>query len=322
MSPDRLISSAVLLTRSLLAVHAPAASNRQGPDERTARTPGPARSMIIDLLLPRAASGARSHDRLAYPGVVPCERHREARMAGEELILATVLALILILAFLAASIKVVREYERLVVFRLGRLTPKPKGPGLTIIIPIINKRVLIDLRTIAFEVPRQRVVTQDNVSVEVDAVLYYRVYAPNDAVTKVQNYKQATDLLAQTTLRDVLGQVEFDALLSKREELSGRIQVLLDTNTEPWGIKVSAVTLRDVSLPETMVRAIAKQAEAERERRSRVIMAEGEAQAAEQMKKASDLYETAPSAMRLRELETLTEIAREKNLIVVTMTAT
>ena len=278
--------------------------------------------MIIDLLLPRAASGARSHDRLAYPGVVPCESRCEAGMAGEELILATVLALILILAFLAASIKVVREYERLVVFRLGRLTPKPKGPGLTIIIPIINKRVLIDLRTIAFEVPRQRVVTQDNVSVEVDAVLYYRVYAPNDAVTKVQNYKQATDLLAQTTLRDVLGQVEFDALLSKREELSGRIQVLLDTNTEPWGIKVSAVTLRDVSLPETMVRAIAKQAEAERERRSRVIMAEGEAQAAEQMKKASDLYETAPSAMRLRELETLTEIAREKNLIVVTMTAT
>ncbi len=243
-------------------------------------------------------------------------------MAGEELILATVLALILILAFLAASIKVVREYERLVVFRLGRLTPKPKGPGLTLIIPIINKRVLIDLRTVAFEVPRQRVVTMDNVSVEVDAVLYYRVYAPNDAVATVQNYNQATDLLAQTTLRDVLGQVDFDALLSKRAELSGRIQVLLDTNTEPWGIKVSAVTLRDIALPETMVRAIAKQAEAERERRSRVIMAEGEAQAAVQMDKASDLYETAPSAMRLRELETLTEIAREKNLIVVTMTAT
>src|SRR5207247_3202229 len=197
MSPDRLISSAVLLTQSLLAVHAPAPSNRQGSDERTARTPGPARSMIIDLLLPRAASGTRSHDRLAYPGVVPCESQCEAGMAGEELILATVLALILILAFLAASIKVVREYERLVVFRLGRLTPKPKGPGLTLIIPIINKRVLIDLRTVAFEVPRQRVVTMDNVSVEVDAVLYYRVYAPNDAVTTVQNYNQATDLLAQ-----------------------------------------------------------------------------------------------------------------------------
>jgi len=241
-------------------------------------------------------------------------------MAGEELILATVLAVIFVLAFLASAIKVVREYERLVVFRLGRLTPKPKGPGLTLIVPIINKRVLIDLRTVAFEVPRQHIVTRDNVSVEVDAVLYYRVYAPNNAVTEVQNYNQATDLLAQTTLRDVLGQVEFDALLSRRAELSQRIQVMLDANTEPWGIKVSAVTLRDVSLPETMVRAIAKQAEAERERRSRVIMAEGEAQAAVQMKKAADLYESAASAMRLRELETLTEIAREKNMIVVRMT--
>jgi len=243
-------------------------------------------------------------------------------MAGEELILASVLVVIFVLAFLASAIKVVREYERLVVFRLGRLTPKPRGPGLTLIVPIINKRVLIDLRTVAFEVPRQRVVTQDNVSVEVDAVLYYRVYAPNDAVTTVQNYNQATDLLAQTTLRDVLGQVDFDSLLSKRAELSRRIQVLLDANTEPWGIKVSAVTMRDVSLPESMVRAIAKQAEAERERRSRVIMAEGEAEAAVQMKKASDLYESAGSAMRLRELETLTEIAREKNLIVATMNAT
>jgi regulator of protease activity HflC (stomatin/prohibitin superfamily) len=243
-------------------------------------------------------------------------------MAGEELILASVLVVIFVLVFLASAIKVVREYERLVVFRLGRLTPKPRGPGLTLIVPIINKRVLIDLRTVAFEVPRQRVVTQDNVSVEVDAVLYYRVYAPNDAVTTVQNYNQATDLLAQTTLRDVLGQVDFDSLLSKRAELSRRIQVLLDANTEPWGIKVSAVTMRDVSLPESMVRAIAKQAEAERERRSRVIMAEGEAEAAVQMKKASDLYESAGSAMRLRELETLTEIAREKNLIVATMNAT
>ena len=243
-------------------------------------------------------------------------------MAGEELILVSVLVVIFVLAFLASAIKVVREYERLVVFRLGRLTPKPRGPGLTLIVPIINKRVLIDLRTVAFEVPRQRVVTQDNVSVEVDAVLYYRVYAPNDAVTTVQNYNQATDLLAQTTLRDVLGQVDFDSLLSKRAELSRRIQVLLDANTEPWGIKVSAVTMRDVSLPESMVRAIAKQAEAERERRSRVIMAEGEAEAAVQMKKASDLYESAGSAMRLRELETLTEIAREKNLIVATMNAT
>ena len=241
-------------------------------------------------------------------------------MAGEELIVVGVLLFIIVLAFLAAAIKVVREYERLVVFRLGRLIPTAKGPGLTVIIPMIDRRVLIDMRTLAFDVPRQRVVSKDNVSVEVDAVVYYRVYAPNDAVNKVQNYVMATNLLAQTTLRDVLGQVELDELLSKREELSRRIQILLDTATDPWGIKVSAVTLRDVSLPDTMVRAIAKQAEAERERRSRVIMAEGEFQAAQKMMEAAELYGQAPSAMRLRELQTLTEIAREKNMIVVTTT--
>ncbi len=241
-------------------------------------------------------------------------------MAGEELILAAALFALLAFLFLGAAIKVVREYERLVVFRLGRLVTPPKGPGLTMIIPIVDKRVLIDLRVIAFDVPRQRVVTRDNVSVEVDAVVYYKVYDASNAVVKVQNYVQATNLLAQTTLRDVLGQVELDELLSKREELSKRIQILLDTATEPWGIKVSAVTLRDVSLPDSMVRAIAKQAEAERERRSRIIMAEGEFMAAEKMREAALLYGTAGSAMRLRELQTLTEIAREKNLIVVTTT--
>jgi len=241
-------------------------------------------------------------------------------MAGEELILAAVLIVILVLVILRAAVKVVREYERLVIFRLGRLLSQPKGPGLTIIIPIFDRRVLIDLRVVAFDVPRQRVVSRDNVSVEVDAVVYYRVYDPLKAVTEVQNYVQATNLLAQTTLRDVLGQVELDELLSKREDLSKRIQVLLDNATEPWGVKVSAVTLRDVSLPDTMVRAIAKQAEAERERRSRVIMAEGEFQAAEKMREAAMLYGSAPSAMRLRELQTLTEIAREKNMIVVTNT--
>src|SRR5438034_1266636 len=241
-------------------------------------------------------------------------------MAGEELILATVLAIILIVVILRAAVKVVREYERLVIFRLGRLLAKPKGPGLTWIIPIFDRRVLIDLRTVAFDVPRQRVVSRDNVSVEVDAVVYYRVYDPLKAVTEVQNYIMATNLLAQTTLRDVLGQVELDELLSKREELSKRIQVLLDISTEPWGIKVQAVTLRDVSLPDTMVRAIAKQAEAERERRARVSMAEGEYQAAEKMREAAMIYGSAPSAMRLRELQTLTEIAREKSMIVVTNT--
>ncbi len=241
-------------------------------------------------------------------------------MVNEELIVAGVLLFIIAIIILASAIKVVREYERLVIFRLGRLLGTPKGPGLTIIIPIIDRRVVIDLRTLAFDVPRQRVVTRDNVSVEVDAVIYYRVYDPNDAVNKVQNFVMATNLLAQTTLRDVLGQVELDELISKREELSKRIQVLLDTATDPWGIKVSSVTLRDVSLPDTMVRAIAKQAEAERERRSRVIIADGEFQAAKRMRDAADLYGQAPWAMRLRELQTLTEIAREKNLVVVTTT--
>ena len=239
-------------------------------------------------------------------------------MAGEVLIVAAFLLFLIVIIFLASAIKVVREYERLVVFRLGRLYPTPKGPGLTVIIPLIDRRMIVDLRTVAFDVPRQNVVSRDNVSVEVDAVVYYRVYEPNKAITIVQNYIMATNLLAQTTLRDVLGQVELDELLSKREDLSKRIQILLDTATDPWGIKVSAVTLRDVTITETMVRAIAKQAEAERERRSRVIMAEGELQAAQKMRDAADLYGSSPAALRLRELQTLTEIAREKNLVIVT----
>ncbi len=237
------------------------------------------------------------------------------------LILASVLVAIIILIFIAAAVKVVREYERLVVFRGGRLLPNPKGPGLTVIIPIIDKRLLVDLRVVTAQVPRQHVVTRDNVSVDVDAVVYYKVYNPVKAITEVQNYVQATDLLGQTMLRDVLGQVELDELLSKREELSKRIQILLDTATEPWGIKVSSVTLRDVALPDTMVRAIAKQAEAERERRSRVIVAEGEFEASAKMTEAAKLYEQAPAAMRLRELQTFTEIAREKNMVIVTPTS-
>lgn len=237
-------------------------------------------------------------------------------------ILAAVLVGIIILIFIAAAIKIVREYERLVVFRWGRLLPVPKGPGLTVIIPIVDKRLLVDLRVVTAQVPRQHIVTRDNVSVDVDAVVYYKVYNPVKAITEVQNYIQATDLLGQTMLRDVLGQVELDELLSKRDELSKRIQILLDTATEPWGIKISSVTLRDVALPDTMVRAIAKQAEAERERRSRVIVALGEYEASAKMTDAAKLYETAPAAMRLRELQTLTEIAREKNMVVVTTTST
>jgi regulator of protease activity HflC (stomatin/prohibitin superfamily) len=214
----------------------------------------------------------------------------------------------------------VREYERRVIFRLGRLIGV-KGPGVVLIIPIFDRTVLVDLRTLAIDVPKQRVVTRDNVSVEVDAVVYYRVVEPTNAIVQVQNYMLATNLLAQTTLRDVLGQVELDDVLSKREVLNKRIQEHLDTSTDPWGIKVSSVTMRDVSLPDTMVRAIAKQAEAERERRSRVIMAEGEFQAAQKMLDAANLYQGAPAAMRLRELQTLAEIAREKNMVIITPSA-
>jgi regulator of protease activity HflC (stomatin/prohibitin superfamily) len=224
---------------------------------------------------------------------------------------------IVVIIILANAIKIVREYERVVIFRLGRLLGKPKGPGILFIIPLVDQMVRIDLRTMVIDVTKQRVVTKDNVTVDVDAVVYYRVFDPQKAVVQVQQYIYATTLLAQTTLRDILGQVELDDLLSKREELNKKLQLVLDTATDPWGIKVSAVTIKDVALPETMLRAIAKQAEAERERRSRVIMAEGELQAAQKMKEAAEQYERAPISLRLRELQTLTEIAREKNLIVV-----
>lgn len=230
-----------------------------------------------------------------------------------------ILALIIILIFLRASIRIVKEYERAVMFRLGRLIGA-KGPGLFFIIPIIDVIKVVDLRVITFDVPKQRVITRDNVSVDVDAVVYYRVFDPQKAVVSVENYIVATNLLAQTTLRDVLGQVELDELLSKREELSKRLTEILDAATDNWGIKVQAVAIKDVTLPEVMQRAIAKQAEAERERRSRIIVADGEYQAASKMAEAATMYEKTTTALRLRELQTLAEIAREKNLIVVTTT--
>ncbi|MDI6884177.1 MAG: slipin family protein [Hadesarchaea archaeon] len=225
----------------------------------------------------------------------------------------------LVILILPFAIKILREYERAVKFRLGRFAGI-KGPGLFLIIPGIEKIMKVDLRTITLDVPKQRVVTKDNVSVNVDAVVYMRVVNPSDAIMKVEHYIIATSLLAQTTLRDVLGQSELDELLSKRDELNARLQKILDEATDVWGIKVSSVTIRDVSLPEEMLRAIAKQAEAERERRSRVIMAQGEFEAAKRMTEAAKQYEENPAALRLRELQTLTEIAREKNLIVVTPT--
>jgi len=226
------------------------------------------------------------------------------------------LALMIALAFLSASVKVVKEYERAVIFRLGRLIGA-KGPGLFFIIPGIDKFYKVDLRVVAVDVPKQRVITKDNVSVDVDAVVYYRVFDPIKAVTVVEDYNYACQLLSQTTLRDVLGQVELDDLLTRREELNKRLQSIIDAATDPWGIKVTAVTIKDVSLPETMLRAMAKQAEAERERRGRVIVAEGELQAARIMAEAAKQYRDQPIALRLRELQTLYDIARERNMVIV-----
>lgn len=230
---------------------------------------------------------------------------------------STLIAVLVAFVILYQAVKIVREYERVVIFRLGRFSGV-KGPGIFFIIPIIDRVILLDLRVFTIDVAKQVVITKDNVSVEVDAVIYYRVTEPEKAVIQVENYRLATSLLAQTTLRDVLGQIELDDLLSKRDELNKKLQEILDRHTDPWGIKVTAVTLRDVSLPESMRRAIAKQAESEREKRSRIILADGEFQASKTMTDAARLYEEVPAALKLRELQTLVDIAREKTLIVVT----
>ena len=228
-----------------------------------------------------------------------------------------VITIVIILVIIAYSIRVVREYQRAVIFRLGRLLGA-KGPGLIFLVPIIDRPVIVDLRVITLNVPKQKIITMDNVTVDVDAVVYLRVYEPNNAIVKVNDYLMASSLLAQTTLRDLIGQTTFDDILSRREELNKKMQETLDAPTDPWGVKVSSVAIRDVSLPENMHRAIAKQAEAERERRSRIIIAEGELIAAEKMAQAANFYTRNMAAMRLRELQTWTEIASEKNMIVVT----
>ncbi len=237
-------------------------------------------------------------------------------MVDVNVISVAIIVIIFFLMLLASAIKIMAEYQRIVIFRLGRLLGI-KGPGLVFIIPVIDKIIKLDLRTRVIDVPKQRVITQDNVTVDVDAVVYFRITDPQKAVVEVQRYDVATSLLAQTTLRDVLGQESLDHLLSKRDELNKSLQTIIDQGTDPWGIKVSAVTIRDVALPEEMLRAIAKQAEAEREKRSRIIIAEGEFQASKKMTEAAKLYEKTPTALRLRELQTLAEIAREKNLIIV-----
>ena len=223
----------------------------------------------------------------------------------------------IVLIIIASSIKIVKEYERGVIFRLGRLLGA-KGPGIFFIIPVIDKMQVIDLRIRAIDIPKQMVITRDNVTVDVDAVLYFRVLDPTLAVIKVERYVIATSLLAQTALRDVLGAVELDTLLTERESLNKKLQEMLDRSTDPWGIKVTAVTIQGVELPDTMLRSIARQAEAEREKRSRIIVADGELKASKAMSDAAKLYEENPMAMRLRELQTLSDVSKEKNLIVVT----
>src|SRR5690242_8388857 len=228
-------------------------------------------------------------------------------------VLVFVLVLFAII-ILANSIRVLREYERGVIFRLGRLVSGGvRGPGLIILIPIIDKMVRVSLRTVVMDVPSQDIITQDNVSVKVSAVIYFRVVEPEKAIIDVENYLFATSQLAQTTLRSVLGQSELDYLLSQREKINQRLQQIIDAHTEPWGIKVSNVEVKQIDLPQEMQRAMAKQAEAERERRSKVIAAEGEFQASQRLSDAAKILAEQPSALTLRYLQTLREIATEKN---------
>jgi regulator of protease activity HflC (stomatin/prohibitin superfamily) len=227
------------------------------------------------------------------------------------------IALIIIVLYFLASIKILAEYERGVIFRLGRVLPKPKGPGIILVFAPIDRMVRVSLRVETLEVPPQDVVTRDNVTVKVNAVIYFRVIDPTKAVIEVSNFLYATSQLAQTTLRSVLGEVELDELLSQREKLNLRLQSVLDQHTGPWGVKVAMVEVKQVDLPEQMIRAIARQAEAERERRAKIIHAEGEYSAAERLAMAAELIQKQPAAIQLRYLQTLVEIGQEKNTTVV-----
>ena len=228
----------------------------------------------------------------------------------------TALGYILAIPLFFMAVKIVQEYERGVIFRLGRLVGA-RGPGLFLILPIVERMVKVDLRVVTMDVPRQDVITKDNVTVKVDAVVYFRVINPEDAVVKIMDYFRATSLVAQTTLRSVLGQSYMDELLSRREEVNQRLQHIIDEATEPWGIKVTLVEVRDVSLPADMINAMSRQAQAERERRAKVIHAEGEFEAAARLAEAGEVMAAQPATLQLRYLQTLTEIASEKNSTVV-----
>jgi regulator of protease activity HflC (stomatin/prohibitin superfamily) len=232
-------------------------------------------------------------------------------VAATFLILAIVIFLLVL--YVVAAVKVVREYERGIIFRLGRLLDEPKGPGLFFLIPIVDRMVKVDLRTVTLNVPPQDVITKDNVPVRVNAVAYFRIVSPKDAIVQVENFMVATSQISQTTLRSVLGQHQLDELLSERDKINAILQTIIDQATGPWGIKVSIVEVKDVEIPSDMQRAMARQAEAERERRAKIINAEGEFQAAERLKDAALVIEQHPTALQLRYLQTLLEVGASSN---------
>jgi regulator of protease activity HflC (stomatin/prohibitin superfamily) len=232
------------------------------------------------------------------------------------LIIVAILVLLIVL-FLFAAIKVAREYERGIVFRLGRLLPQPKGPGLFLLIPVVDRMVKVDLRTITLTVPPQEVITKDNVPVRVNAVAYFRIVDPKSAIVQIENFMVATSQIAQTTLRSVLGQHVLDELLSEREKINAILQGIIDESTAPWGVKVSIVEVKDVEIPSSMQRAMARQAEAERERRAKIINAEGEFQAAERLKEAAAVMSEQPVSLQLRYLQTLLELGSSPSTTIV-----
>jgi regulator of protease activity HflC (stomatin/prohibitin superfamily) len=232
-------------------------------------------------------------------------------------VIVLVVVVFLLVLFLVGALKVAREYERGIIFRLGRLLPEPKGPGLFVLIPVVDRMVKVDLRTITLQIPPQEVITKDNVPVRVNAVAYFRIIDPKSAIVQVENYMVATSQIAQTTLRSVLGQHNLDELLSEREKINLILQGIIDEQTAPWGIKVSIVEVKDVEIPQGMQRAMARQAEAERERRAKVINAEGEYQASERLKDAANVIEMHPIALQLRYLQTLLELGSSASTTIV-----
>src|SRR3954447_19223661 len=238
------------------------------------------------------------------------------QMAGFGALIVLFAVALFVIFLLASAVRIVKEYERGVIFRLGRVLGRAKGPGLIFLIPIVDKMVKVQLRTVSSAVPPQEVITRDNVPARVDAVIYFRVLDPNRSVLEVEDYILATSQISQTTLRSVLGQKDLDDLLTNRETINEELQVIIDEHTEPWGVKVSAVEVRDVVIPQAMQRSMAGQAEAERERRAKIIAAEGEYQASERLSQAADRLES-PTALQLRLFQTLSEIASEKNSTII-----